>query len=943
MRENSLRSLIFSYFSFNALFTEPNSLSTKADHSNWKKCRTQIEQSCPTELCNNKVLEVFYRDTTKTYMSHPVFDYAFLCRWCKFCHERETAVGYSSRAGKILRQLRLDSDDLHSDNNAGFLKLITISVYLWGPPPSVVFFTAERLRRTPHDWLVIDSDGAITARWKHALVEKILINPDATGTAVNEVADHSPNAQLPNTPEINRLIESTPKNKNIFSVSPETVGEPPDDSPNVSTADPVTSAFTDSDSNIKNSARELLIQLAGKPDAQFHNDQLETIIDVAKAKERVFLVQRTGWGKSAVYFIATQLLRSEGSGPTIVFSPLLALMRNQVNHATRLGLVAKTLNSANQKEWSEIEAMISEDTIDILFIAPERLSNNRFQQLMNSLGGYKARSGLVVVDEAHCISDWGHDFRPDYRRIKQMLENMPDGVPVVACTATANDRVVEDVLGQLATSRPMVSRRGPLSRSGLLLASLELPSRESRLVWLAHNIPKLPLTGIIYCLTVDDTYQVSDWLNSQGISAAAYTGQTQPELKNQIEQGLLDHRYKAVVATKALGMGFDMPDLGFVVHFQSPGSVIEYYQQVGRAGRQLDRSYAILLRGEEDWRINEYFRNSAFPSSEDINQVLALLNVADKPMTLGVLQGAVNIRRKKLLNLLKNLTVDGFLQTEKGRGPWTRTAKPYTVDHARVESIKQQREQEWAQMVEYGSATSGCRMIFLQNALDDPQSREPCGLCDLCSPSEVRFSMPSQKTEASHQVQTFLEAKEKPIEIIPRKKWVDDTSISESLINETGLVLCSWNTGRFGQQIKSGKQIEGQFSDLLVEALVDMYRRWECDTPPTWVTWIPSNKSRDLVPNLALRIAEALNIPSASSLTKKRQNPPQKSMQNSFQQSRNVANIFEVVSEPLSGAVLLVDDVVDSRWTITHAGASLRRAGVSKVIPIALADSNPAS
>ena len=372
---------------------------------------------------------------------------------------------------------------------------------------------------------------------------------------------------------------------------------------------------------IEEEALALLRTLTRDPTSQFRGDQLGVIRRLVSDRQRLLLVQRTGWGKSAVYFIATRMLRDRGAGPTLLVSPLLALMRNQIDAAERMGVRAATINSANRAEWEVVHERLEAGVVDILLISPERLANAKFR--VNVLPEVGRRSGLLVIDEAHCISDWGHDFRPDYRRLVRVLDLLPTGVPVLCCTATANDRVVSDVTTQLGSGFAPV--RGALGRDGLRLHVLDLPSQAERMAWLAEMLPRLPGTGIVYCLTIADTERVAGWLRSKGIEAVAYSGDTDANLRPGIEQRLLDNELKVVVATSALGMGFDKPDLAFVVHYQSPGSPIAYYQQVGRAGRGLTESHGILMSGAEDADIQDYFIRSAFPPADLAERVVGLL------------------------------------------------------------------------------------------------------------------------------------------------------------------------------------------------------------------------------------------------------------------------------------------------------------------------------
>ena len=413
-------------------------------------------------------------------------------------------------------------------------------------------------------------------------------------------------------------------------------------------------------------ALERLRALTGVEGAEFRPDQLEAIRDVVEDRARVLCVQRTGWGKSAVYFVATALLREAGAGPTLIVSPLLALMRNQIAAAERLGLRAHTINSTNRDEWDDVRRMLAEGSVDLLLISPERLNNPRFRDDMLPL--FAASVGLLVIDEAHCISDWGHDFRPDYRRVKDMLDALAPDVAVLGTTATANDRVVADVMEQLAPGHArdqagvatagLRSYRGPLARTSLRLETLDLPRQAERLAWLVENLPKLEGSGIVYTLTKRDAEQVASFLTAQGVPALAYSGEQETEQRIVTEERLLRNEVKAVVATSALGMGYDKSDLTFVVHFQAPGSVVSYYQQVGRAGRGVDHADVVLLRGGEDRKIQDFFIEQAFPSEERVRAVLAELGAAGAAgCTTRELMAVVNLGLGRLEARLKILDV----------------------------------------------------------------------------------------------------------------------------------------------------------------------------------------------------------------------------------------------------------------------------------------------
>lgn len=658
--------------------------------------------------------------------------------------------------------------------------------------------------------------------------------------------------------------------------------------------------------------------------------QLEAIDAVAGRRGRVLLVQRTGWGKSAAYFVATRLLRDGGAGPTLLVSPLLALMRNQIEMARRAGVVAETINSSNREAWERVSSELEEDRVDLLLVSPERFNNPEFRDEM--LPVVARSTGLLVVDEAHCISDWGHDFRPDYRRLVRVLDLLPRGVPVLCTTATANDRVIADITEQLGSD--LQTFRGSLERESLALSVIELPSQSERLAWLAEHLPAFDGSGIVYCLTIRDTERVADWLLSQGIDAVAYSGETDGEEREQIEAALLENRVKVVVATSALGMGFDKPDLAFVVHFQSPGSPIAYYQQVGRAGRSLDRAPAILLRGREDRDIQDYFITTAFPPRHQAEQVIALLAERARPMTLTEILAIVNVRRSRLEAMLKILEVEGAV-SRQDRG-WIRTLQPWTYDDARVEAVTATRRAEQAAMEEY-AATEGCLMEFLRRQLDDP-SAEPCGRCANCTGERGAAVVDRALVERA-----LRHLRSSSIVVEPRKQWPAGVAELSGRIPvesqlQAGRALSVYNDGGWGEMVRTAKLEGSAFPDDLVEASARLVKRmWRPDPFPAWVTAVPSLLRPDLVPGFARRLADALGIPFAMPVRKVRDSAPQKEMENSARQLLNIHGAFEVAERVSEGPVLLVDDIRDSGWTLTVVGERLLEAGSGPVSPFVLA------
>ncbi len=665
----------------------------------------------------------------------------------------------------------------------------------------------------------------------------------------------------------------------------------------------------------------LLCQLAGDANARLRPGQREAV-DALVAGRRVLLVQRTGWGKTAVYFLATALLRAEGRGPTLLVSPLLALMRNQVEAAQRMGLVVESLTSENTTEWDRIEAALAANAVDLLLVSPERLANRRFRRAaMPALAG----TGLLVVDEAHCISDWGHDFRPDYRRVAAILDELRPGSPVLACTATANDRVVAHVSAQLGDDLLLV--RGPLRRDGLSLSVLDLPDQADRLAWLATVLPTLPGTGIVYCLTIRDTEVVAAWLEANGIAASAYSGEASSGDRLAAEAALLGNKVKAVVATSALGMGYDKPDVGFVIHFQSPSSPITYYQQVGRAGRQLDASVGVLLRGGEDARIQDWFITTAFPEREGAEAVIAHLQTQG-PSTLDELLAAVNVRRSRLDAMLKVLEVEGAV--ERADRGWARTDRPWAYDDRRVEAVTAVRRQEQVQMVGYADGP-GCRMAFLCGLLDDPD-RSPCGACDRCTGASIAVVPADGLVAAARR-----HLRRRPIVVPPKKQWIGATRtrIPPAEQAEKGAALGELSDGGWGQLVTEGRR-SGRFDAVLVEAAANLART-ALSPAPTWVTWVPSRRRPALVADLAAGIAADLGLPVVPAVLKTREAEPQHAAANSAQQLANVRDSFTVAGPLPDGPALLVDDTVQSGWTLTVVAAALRRAGCPAVLPLVLA------
>ncbi|MFE9123103.1 RecQ family ATP-dependent DNA helicase [Streptomyces sp. NPDC007172] len=716
-----------------------------------------------------------------------------------------------------------------------------------------------------------------------------------------------------------------------------------------------------SNAELRTEADTVLARLVGDATgtARLREDQWRAIEALVADKRRALVVQRTGWGKSAVYFVATALLRAQGAGPTVIVSPLLALMRNQVDAAARAGITARTINSANPEEWDTVQEEVAAGAVDVLLVSPERLNNPDFRD--NVLPKLSAATGLLVVDEAHCISDWGHDFRPDYRRLRTMLAELPPGVPVLATTATANARVTADVAEQLGTGggSDALVLRGPLDRESLSLNVVSLPDAAHRLGWLADHLDELPGSGIIYTLTVAAAEEITTYLRRRGHTVASYTGKTENADRQQAEDDLLANRVKALVATSALGMGFDKPDLGFVVHLGSPSSPIAYYQQVGRAGRGVDHAEVLLLPGREDEAIWKYFASVAFPPEEQVRRTLDVLAHSERPMSLPALEPLVELRRTRLETMLKVLDVDGAVHRVKGG--WTSTGRPWTYDAERYAWVARQRSAEQQAMRDYAS-TTGCRMEFLRRQLDDDQAA-PCGRCDNCA--GARFTADVSGTALD---EARGELTRPGVEVEPRKMW--PTGLAAIGIDLKGRISA-------GEQAFSGRALgrlsdigwgnrlrpmlapgapDGPVPDDVVQAVVSVLADWARgrggwasggpDAPPrpAGVVTLPSRTRPALVSSLGARIAEIGRMPLLGSLEYAEGPAGERIAQsNSAQRVRALHHAF-VVPDALSaalsetgGPVLLVDDASDTGWTLAVAARLLRRSGAEGVFPLVLA------
>ncbi|WP_428951841.1 RecQ family ATP-dependent DNA helicase [Streptomyces sp. cg35] len=716
-----------------------------------------------------------------------------------------------------------------------------------------------------------------------------------------------------------------------------------------------------SNEDLRTAADAVLARLVSDPSgtARLREDQWRAIEALVAEHRRALVVQRTGWGKSAVYFVATALLRERGSGPTVIVSPLLALMRNQVEAAERAGIRARTINSSNTEEWDAVRAEVAAGDVDVLLVSPERLNNPDFRD--NVLPQLAAATGLLVVDEAHCISDWGHDFRPDYRRLRTMLADLPQGVPVLATTATANARVTADVADQLGTGggSDALVLRGPLDRESLSLGVLQLPDAAHRLAWLADHLDELPGSGIIYTLTVAAAEEVTAYLRQCGHTVTSYTGKTENADRQQAEEDLLANRVKALVATSALGMGFDKPDLGFVVHLGSPSSPIAYYQQVGRAGRGVEHAEVLLLPGKEDEAIWRYFASLAFPPEEQVRRTLDVLAQSEKPLSLPALEPLVELRRSRLEIMLKVLDVDGAVHRVKGG--WIATGQPWTYDTERYAWVAKQREAEQQAMRDYVTTTD-CRMEFLRRQLDD-EAAAPCGRCDNCAGARFEASVsPDALTSARG------ELGRPGVEVEPRKMW--PTGLAAVGIDLKGRIPAGEQAGAgralgrlsdigWGNRLRpmlTPQAPDGPVPDDVARAVVEVLADWakgpggwasagsDAQPRPVGVVTLASHTRPRLIQSLGAGIAQVGRMPLLGTIEyapgSDTAHIPRSNSAQRLRALEGTLTLPHELTEALAragGPVLLVDDYTETGWTLAMAARLLRRAGAEGVLPLVLA------
>ena len=681
-------------------------------------------------------------------------------------------------------------------------------------------------------------------------------------------------------------------------------------------------------SSIYAQSEQIIKSLYG-PNARFRDGQYEAI-EATMTRKRVLVVQRTGWGKSLVYFVCTKLMRQKGKGVTMVVSPLLVLMENQIEAATKMGMRCDILNSTVKDRRQEILDSLENDDLDLVLVTPETLFSEDVQARLKNI-----RIGLFVIDEAHCISDWGHDFRLDYGNLKTVISSLPPAVPILATTATANDRVINDLEKQLGSN--VYVSKGPLTRESLSIQVLEMPNKITRYAWILENIKKLPGSGIIYCLTQRDCDYLSDFLRENGVKAEAYyakDGEDGAKLNKEVEEKFRKNKVKAIVATIKLGMGYDKGDIAFVIHYQMPSNIVSYYQQIGRAGRNIDRAYAFLMFGKEDEDILNYFINTAFPGEKEAADIMEYISNNDGVKQYEI-NSALNIKKARLEKAMSFLMHDGFIRKEQKR--YYTTPKLFDYDKKHYDAVTSTRVKEMEQM-KMLAKTKTCYSKFVVECLDDHSAYE-CGHCANCLKRDILPSVPSMA--AIHIAEAYVNGL--LLDIEPRKRWASSEYTGSTVItlpNRLGICLSKYGDPGYGELVKRDKySVQKRFCDELVGKSTKVLRQLVKENAIEYLTCVPSLRS-DLVLDFSKRVAESLGLKFVE-LLKRNDTRQQKEMQNSSHQCRNAMRSFGLLEDAIvPSKVLLVDDVVDSKWTLTACGYYLSEGGCEEVYPFALADSS---
>ncbi len=663
--------------------------------------------------------------------------------------------------------------------------------------------------------------------------------------------------------------------------------------------------------------------------ARFREGQYEAI-EATLTKKRTLVVQRTGWGKSLVYFICAKLIREDSGGVALVVSPLLSLMDNQMSAAVAMGLRCEMLNGSTKDRRVEILSKMEMGEVDLVLVTPETLfAEGVFERITG-----KIKIGLFVVDEAHCISDWGHDFRMEYSRLSMVVRGLPSSVPVLATTATANDRVVCDLERQLGTG--VYVSRGPLSRDSLYIQVLNMTDKVSRYAWILENVPKFTGSGIIYCLTRADCEHLSDFLRQNGIDAEAYYSRMGKEDENrETLERFYNDEIKVLVATVKLGMGYDKGNIAFIIHYQSPANIVSYYQQIGRAGRNIPRANIFLMSGKEDEDIVNHFIDTAFPTKEESEGVIHLLK-EEGDLSLYQLYARLNLRFDRVSKAIEFLLQGGYI--EKSGRYYTLTSSPFIYNSEYYGAITEIRRSEWRQM-RMLSKESGCYLRFIVSSLDDGEARN-CGHCANCSGKEFGEEVSLSSLESAS---NYINASILTIE--PRKKWSlyrFEGDIGAKKIEGTalrGISLSRFGDPGYGRMVKDSIDAGYRFPSVLIGRACELLLPIIKEEGITHLCAVPPIEG-DRIELFAKELASALKIEYFSPL-KRTGRVPQVAMANGVLKCKNAYESLSLAQDKVPQGVLLIDELADSRWTLTVAAHLLSVGGAERVFPFTLAMMSP--
>jgi len=645
----------------------------------------------------------------------------------------------------------------------------------------------------------------------------------------------------------------------------------------------------------------------------FYDEQWETIEKVLNG-EKVLLIEKTGFGKSLCFqFPATVF-----DGITVIFSPLIALMRDQVKKLSSLGIPAKCINSEQTPEENrQIINEAKQGKIKILYIAPERQENSEWIEAAREMN-----LSMVVVDEAHCISVWGHDFRPSFKRIINLVNLLPKGLPVLATTATATKRVEADIAQQMGSNFTVI--RGNLMRDNFRLFVVRVNSEDEKMIWLRQNLEKLPGSGILYTGTRVDTEIYSKWFDYLNIPSTGYNAGLDAESRVSIENGLMKNQWKCVISTNALGMGIDKSDIRFIIHTQIPQSPIHYYQEIGRAGRDGKPSYVILFYNPEDKKLPEAFIEGSRPAVSKYEKVIEavkseMLGERDLMKRTNLKRNQIRVIKADLIeqNIIREVTIGKSKKFEYIAG-----APPLSTQV--FEELRANKTQDLEKMIEYAETTQS-RMKFLCDYLGD-DSTHTFTNCDNTGLKKITVTT---NDEWKQKLQDFRENYFPVLEVETK---------GTNLIN--GVAASYYGFSNVGNAIHRSKyENGGDFPDFLLGLFLKAYRIKFSQEKFDLILYVPPTKSGDLVRNFAVKVSQVLKIPISHHLIKQRETSEQKVFENTYLKLENVRDAFEIKTpEEVRGKnILLIDDIFDSGATIKEIGRYLSNLGAEKVAPVVIA------